>query len=46
MFCKKFLICVECVLILVIIVYGIVLVSINILFGVINKMIGKKNLRK
>lgn len=42
MFCKKFLICAECVPTLAITVHGIASVSINILLGVINKMMGKK----
>lgn len=42
MVCKKFLICAECVPTLAITVHGIASVSINILLGVINKMMGKK----
>lgn len=42
MCCKKFLICAECVPTLAITVHGIASVSINILLGVINKIMGKK----
>lgn len=42
MFCKKFLICAECVPTLAITVHGIASVSINILLSVINKMMEKK----
>lgn len=41
MFCKKFLICAECVPTLAITVHGIASVSINILLSVINKMMEK-----
>lgn len=41
-FAKNFKICAECVPTLAITVHGIASVSINILLGVINKMMGKK----